>query len=202
MQIALALQQLPPTRGFGDFLGLNGFLDFLKFVQNESVFRVAVSVVLDEEFEGLLLSTHRHEESRSFWHKLNGNENLREDETVNNGAVDASDRLSTHVDGHGDLDQVRNPPTPRRRKPAGTKDDPVGNDGSENPVRVPGMGHGDTVSGMSDFLNDRERGQQERGESESDDDPAGNKDYKQDEALSDRRPRDVSWSTATDERNH
>ena len=202
MQVAPTLQQLPPTRGLGDLLGLDGFLDFLKFVQDEGVFRVAVSVVLDEKFEGLLLSTHRHEESRGFRHELNGNEDLIQDQTVNIGAVDASDRLSTHVNGHGDLNKIGNSPTPRRRKPAGTKDDPVGNDGSENPVRVPGVGHGDTVSGMSDFLNDRERGQQERGESESDDDPAGNKDYRQDEALSDRRPRDVSWSTATYERNH
>jgi hypothetical protein len=38
------------------------------------------------------------------------------------------------------------------------------------------MSHGDTVSRMSDFLDDRERGQQEGGESESDDDPAGDKD--------------------------
>ena len=71
----------------------------------------------------------------------------------------------THIESHRDLHEVGNPPTPRSAKVTRSKDGKVGDHVAEDIVRVPRMGHGDSVSRMGDLLDDGERGQEERGES-------------------------------------
>lgn len=171
MLIPTTRQERLPAGPLGDLFRPDGLPDLFEFKEDELVVLVPVAVILDEEILGFLLAADRHQESGRLGHELNG------DEDLSRVSCDHHQRLSsrrpvhhdTHIKSHRDLHDVRNPPTPRRGDVAGPKDGKVGNDVTEDIVRVPRMRHGDSVSRVSDLLYDGERGQEERSQAESDD---------------------------------
>ena len=77
MLVSATREQALPAGTLGDLFGPDGLFDLFEFEEDELVVGVAVAVVLDEEILGLLLATDRHQETRSLWHELDGDEDLR-----------------------------------------------------------------------------------------------------------------------------
>lgn len=113
MLVPVARQQCLPASTSSDFFHLDGFLDLLEFEQYEFIVWVAVSMIRDEEAHRFLLATDRHQETRGLGHELDGDEDLGDGQ---HGSAAARSILAekgmAHVESHGNLHQVRNPPAP------------------------------------------------------------------------------------------
>jgi hypothetical protein len=70
-------------------------------------------VVFNEEAHRFLLATDRHQETRGLGHELDGDEDLGGGRQGSATARSILAEISVaHVESHGDLHQVRNPPAP------------------------------------------------------------------------------------------
>jgi hypothetical protein len=113
MLVPSARQQCLPASTSGDFLHLDGFFDLLEFEQYEFIIRVAIAVVFNEGTHRFLLTTDRHQETRGLGHELDGDEDLG---GGRHGSATAESILAensmAHVESHGNLHKVRDPPAP------------------------------------------------------------------------------------------